>query len=80
MSLSKFNSNGRWAPYNLATRVSIKQTLYDYYQKIDLSNMEFEIPYNEDPELSDSWLTITLYHPNGTTYAHSKDKRQVYSK
>jgi hypothetical protein len=42
--------------------------------------MEFEIPYNEDPELSDSWLTITLYHPNGTTYAHSKDKRQVYSK
>ncbi len=84
MSLGKYvnKEKGSWDLFNKSQKKTLDLTIDSLDDSIDLSGMVFEIPYNNNSELENSWIVITTTDETrkGTNYSHSIDKKKKFEK
>lgn len=73
---------GSWNYFNPSKKVKINQTIQGKNDYIDISGIEFDIPYSNELQLQDTWIVLTTLDPSEKkyNYAHSAGKVQKFKK
>jgi hypothetical protein len=84
LSLGKYagKKKGSWTTFNYGKKIHLNQKINSLNDSIDISSLNFEIPYNDKSDFIDSWIVITTSYGDGpgTNYSHSIEKKQNFTK
>jgi hypothetical protein len=83
LSLGKYieKEKGRWKRYNHSKSIKIDKKINSLKDSIDISNLKFEIPHNNNSDLIDSWIIITTTDKErrGLNHSHSTNRFQKFN-
>ena len=83
LSLGKYfdKEKGGWKRHNHSKSINIDKKIKSLKDSINISNLTFEIPYNDNSDLIDSWIVITTTDEerHGLNHSHSRNYFQKFN-